>query len=440
MAYKVNLISLGCAKNLVNSEQMLCLIDEAGFEIISSPEGADAVILNTCGFIDNAKMEAIDNIIWLGELKNEGLVKKIIVAGCLPERYKEELSSEMPEIDAMVGVGSFGEIVDVINSVLGGKSDSRFGDIHAPVEETGRIISTGPSWAYIKIAEGCDNRCSYCIIPKLRGKFRSRPMENIIEEAKALAEAGVKELIVVAQDITRYGIDIYNKRSLSKLLETLCQIEGIEWVRLHYLYPDEIDDELIDVIAKNDKILKYIDLPIQHINNEVLRLMNRRGTGDEVRALFKKLRDKIPGVVLRTSIIAGLPGEGETEFEELCEFLREAKIERAGVFPFSPEEGTAAAKMEYPDADIAQRRAELIMDIQAGIMDDFNNSRINSTVTVLCEGIDEETGLFYGRSFAESPDVDGYIFFGGEDVLPGNFYSVKILDDLNGDLFGECQL
>lgn len=438
MAYKVNLISLGCAKNLINSEQMLCLLDEAGVEILNTPEGADAVILNTCGFIDSAKMEAIDNIIYLGELKKVGLLKKIIVAGCLTERYKNELKDEMPEIDAMVGVGSFGEIVDVLNAVMASDEPVyTFGNIDAPIDETGRILSTGPSWAYIKIAEGCDNFCSYCIIPKLRGRFRSRPQENILAEAQALAHAGVKELIVVAQDITRYGIDLYGERTLSSLLTALSEIKGIEWIRLHYLYPDEVDDALIDVIAKNGKILKYIDIPIQHINDAILKKMNRRGTGAEIRALFQKLRETIPGVVLRTSIIAGLPGEGEPEFEELCAFLREAKIERAGVFPYSPEEGTPAAAMERVDEETAAHRAELIMEIQAGIMDAYNQSRIGKTVKVLCEGFQEENGLYYGRSYAESPDIDGTIFFSGKEIEPGNFYDVTLTKDLDGDMYGE---
>lgn len=434
---KVALISLGCAKNFVNSEQMLCLMDEAGYEITDSAEGADVAVVNTCGFIDSAKMEAIDNIIYLGKLKEEGKLKKIVVTGCLSERYKDELFKEMPEIDALVGTGSYGSIVDTLEKVL--STDEKpgvFGDIDAPIEELGRIVSTGPSWAYLRIAEGCDNRCAYCVIPSLRGKFRSRQMDDVISEAKALAESGVKELIVVAQDITRYGTDIFGRRMLSELVKRLCAIEGIEWIRLHYLYPDEIDDELINVIANESKVLKYLDIPIQHINTKILKRMNRRGTGEEIRELFKKLRDRIPGVVLRTSIIAGLPGEGEAEFEELCEFLREAKIERAGVFPYSPEEGTPAAKMDRPDEETANKRAELIMEIQAVIMDEFNESRLGTEEKVLCEGFDEECGYLYGRSFAESPDIDGRILFSG-NALPGEFCTVKLIDVLDGDMVGE---
>jgi len=367
---KIALISLGCAKNLVNSEQMLCLLDEAGYEIVDSYEGADVGIVNTCGFIDGAKMEAIENILRLAEAKQEGLLKKIIVTGCLSQRYQKELTDEMPEIDGILGVGSYGDIVKAVESVL--ESDALFesyGDKDAPVEEFGRIVSTGPNWAYIRIAEGCDNRCSYCAIPDIRGHFRSREMDAVVSEAEALAQSGVRELIVVAQDITRYGTDLYGKRCLSELLRKLCKIEGFTWIRLHYLYPDEIDDELIQTIAEEDKILKYIDLPIQHINDTVLKLMNRRGTGAEIRKLFKKLRDTIPGLVLRTSLIAGLPGEDEAAFEELCEFLREFRIERAGVFAYSPEEGTRAADMERPDEETAERRAELLNEIQTEIMD-----------------------------------------------------------------------
>lgn len=438
MAEKICLVSLGCAKNLINSEQMLSLLVDAGYEITDDYDEADVGIINTCGFIDSAKMEAIENIIKLGQYKQEGKLKKLIVTGCLAQRYKDELFTELPEIDAVLGVGNYEEIVQTVKDALGtDKKISKYGSIDNPIEETGRLVSTGPAWAYIKIADGCDNRCAYCIIPYLRGRFRSRPMENIIEEAKALAESGVKELIVVAQDITRYGIDLYKKLSLADLLKELCKIDGIQWIRLHYLYPDEFTDELIDVIANEDKIVKYLDIPIQHINNVILKRMNRRGTGDEIRELFAEIRRRIPGVVLRTSLISGLPGEGEAEFEELCEFLREAKIERAGVFPYSPEEGTPAERMERPDTETANERAEMIMEIQAGIMDQFNQSRMGTEETVLCEGFDEEFQCYTGRSFAESPDIDGRILFTGENIEPGDFVKIKITEDWDGDLYGE---
>jgi len=432
---KIALISLGCAKNLVNSEQMLCLLDDAGYTLTNEFEGADAVIINTCGFIDSAKSEAIENILEMAELKREGKLGKIIVTGCMAERYRENIAEELPEVDAQVGVGSYAEIAEVVRKTLDGENGDAFGDKNAPVDEVGRFITTGPAWAYLKIAEGCDNWCAFCAIPAIRGRFRSRPIENIVAEAKALAESGVKELIVIAQDITRYGTDLYGKRRLADLCRELGQIEGVEWIRLHYLYPDQFDDELIDEIAANDKIVKYLDIPIQHINNEILRRMNRRGTGDEIRALFKKLREKIPGLVLRTSLIAGLPGEGEAEFEELCEFLREAKIERAGVFPFSPEEGTRAAAMEDRcDEDEAQRRADLIMDLQAEIMDEYYENRIGETMRVFCTDVDG--GYLVGRTYADSPDIDGVVFFEG-DCVPGEFTDVRITGLMDGELMGE---
>ena len=394
----IALISLGCAKNLVNSEQMLYLLSEAGYALAPSPDGADAVIINTCGFIDAAKSEAIDTILEMARLKNEGRLGKIIVTGCLSERYRDAVTDEMPEVDAILGVGSFGDIVKAVGDVFDDKPVSLFSDNSAPVDEIPRVVSTGPAWAYLRIAEGCNNFCAFCAIPYIRGRYRSRAMENILEEAEDLARHGVKEIIVIAQDITRYGTDLYGKRSLADLCRRLSEIDGIEWIRLHYTYPDQFDDELIDEIATNDKIVKYLDIPIQHINNGILKAMNRRGTGDDIRALFKKLRERIPGLVLRTSLISGLPGEGEAEFEELCEFLREAKIERAGVFPFSPEEGTPAAAMEHVDYDEAQRRAELIMDIQSQVMDEFALSLIGKQLPVICLDYDEQEQKWVGRS------------------------------------------
>ena len=425
MKKSIALISLGCAKNLVNSEQMLYLLDEAGYALSPDPEGCDAVIINTCGFIDAAKSEAIDTILQMAELKAAGKLGKIIVTGCLPERYRDDIRAELPEIDAILGVGSFADIVSALDEAFAGNSVEYFGDKNAPVDELPRVVSTGPAWAYLKIAEGCDNFCAFCAIPYIRGRYRSRSMTNILEEARSLAEHGVKELIVIAQDITKYGTDLYGKRSLAELCSKLSEIDGIEWIRLHYTYPDQFDDELIDEIASNDKIVKYLDIPIQHINDGILRAMNRHATSDDIRRLFKDLRQRIPGLVLRTSIIAGLPGEGEAEFEELCEFLREAKIERAGVFPFSPEEGTRAAKMEHVDFETAQRRAELIMQLQSEIMEEFCRSQVGKTLRVLCEGYDEEQKMFFGRSYADSPDIDGLVFFDGAGC-EGNIVDVKI--------------
>lgn len=425
MNRSVALISLGCAKNLVNSEQMLYLLDEAGYVISPDPDGSDAVIVNTCGFIDAAKSEAIDTILQMAELKNASRLKKIIVTGCLPERYREDIMTELPEIDAVLGVGSFADIVTALDEVFAGDTVSRFGDQSAPVDELPRIVTTGPSWAYLKIAEGCNNFCAFCAIPYIRGRYRSRTMDNILEEAKELASHGIKELIVIAQDITKYGTDLYGKRSLALLCRKLAEIDGIEWIRLHYTYPDQFDDELIDEIAGNDKIVKYLDIPIQHINDGILKAMNRHGTGNDIRRLFKTLRERIPDLVLRTSLIAGLPGEGEAEFEELCDFLREARIERAGVFPFSPEEGTPAADMPHVDFDTAQRRAELIMELQQEIMDDFCNAQVGKTLKVLCEGYDEEQQMFYGRSYADSPDIDGLVYFDGAGC-EGRIVDVRI--------------
>ena len=430
------LISLGCAKNLVNSEQMLYLMDEAGFRLVPEPAGADLVIVNTCGFIDAAKSEAIDTILEMAELKREGELGGIIVTGCLSERYKDSILEELPEIDAVLGVGSFADIVAAANTVIEGRSLSLFADNSAPVDEIPRVISTGPGWAYLRIAEGCNNFCAFCAIPYIRGRYRSRKLENVVEEAKALAEHGIKELIVIAQDITRYGTDLYGKRSLARLCRELSKIEGIEWIRLHYLYPDQFDEELIEEIASNDKIVKYLDIPIQHINDSILKAMNRKGTGSEIRELFKTLKERIPGVVLRTSLIAGLPGEGEAEFEELCEFLREAEIQRVGVFPFSPEEGTPAAAMAHVDFDTAQRRAELIMELQAPIMERFCDSFVGQTIRVLYEYYDEETGYHVGRSYADSPDIDGQVLFSGL-CKEGDICDVLITGTEDGLLFGE---
>ena len=437
---KIALISLGCAKNQVNSEQMLCLLDDAGYTLVPEPEVADAVIVNTCGFIDAAKSEAIDIILEMAALKAEGRLRKIIVAGCLSERYREQIKTELPEVDALVGVGSFAEIVDLVRETLDGgdgeKMPERFGDKNAPVDEVGRYLTSGPGWAYLKIAEGCSNRCAFCAIPDIRGRYRSRPFENVVAEAAALAESGVRELVVIAQDITRYGTDLYNgKRRLAELCRALSEINGIEWIRLHYLYPDQFDDALIDEIAVNDKIVKYLDIPIQHINDGILKRMNRRGTGGEIRALFRTLRARIPGLVLRTSLITGLPGEGEAEFEELCAFLREAKIERAGVFPYSPEEGTPAAEMpDRCDAEEAQRRADRVLDIQAEIMDEWYAAQIGKTLRVLCTGA--EGGYLTGRSYADSPEVDGLVWFEGS-CPPGEFTEVRITGLLDGELAGE---
>jgi len=434
---KVSFISLGCAKNLVNTEQMMALCRDAGHTLLEEPAGADVVVINTCGFIDSAKEEAIDTILAAAQLKAEGRVRKILVTGCLTQRYQQEILTELPEVDGIMGTGSYGEIVAALEELMGGGHPCRFASIHGRIDEFDRVLTTPKHYAYLRIAEGCDNHCAYCVIPSLRGRYRSRRMEDVLAEAKKLADAGVRECIVIAQDITRYGIDLYGERKLAALLRELCKLD-FHWIRLHYLYPDEFTDELIDTIADEEKVLPYLDIPIQHCNDKVLKAMNRRGDKAELLALFRKLRARIPGLVLRTSLIAGLPYEDEAAFEELCEFLQEVRIERAGVFPYSPEEGTPAAKMERVDTDEAERRADLIVDVQSRIMDDFNDSRMGGVTEVLCDGFDNQAMMFVGRSYAESPDIDGRIYFTADhEVEAGQFVPVRITAAMDGELTGE---
>ena len=419
----IGFISLGCAKNQVDCERMMYRVQEAGHTVCSGIVGCDVVVINTCGFIDSAKSEAIDFILQTAALKAEGLVGKILVTGCLSQRYQEEILTEMPEVDGILGTGSYTEIVPAVEALLEDNQVVDFGDIDAPEEETGRILSTPEHYAYLKIAEGCDNKCAYCVIPSLRGKFRSRQLDDVLYEARVLAHEGVKEMIVVAQDTSRYGTDLPGgKRLLSTLLKELCRIEDLHWVRLHYVYPDEIDDELIDTIASEPKIVKYLDIPIQHCNDHILQLMNRRGNGEYLRWLLPELRKRIPGLVLRTSVITGLPGEGEDEFIELCEFLKEMRMERVGAFPFSPQEGSEAAKMEYPDSDVAQERAQIIEELQSRIMDEYNESMVGKELEILVDGYDENFEQYYGRSYADSPDVDGRVWIDcDEPVREGSF-------------------
>ena len=434
----IGFISLGCAKNQVDCERMMYRVQEAGHTVKADVVGSDVVVINTCGFIDSAKAEAIDFILQTAALKQEGLVGKILVTGCLSQRYQDEIMKEMPEVDGVLGTGSYTEVVPAIEKLLEGDRVSDFGSIDAPEQETGRILTTPEHYAYLKIAEGCDNRCSYCIIPYLRGKFRSRQMDDVLYEARLLAASGVKEIIVVAQDTSRYGTDQPgHKRLLPELLRQLCAIEDFRWVRLHYLYPDEIDDELIDTIASEPKIVKYLDIPIQHCNSKILHLMNRRGDGAYLRELFAKLRDRIPGLVLRTSVITGLPGEGEEEFAELCAFLREMKLERVGAFPFSPEEGTPAAQMEFVDNEIAQSRAQFVETIQSAIMDEYNAAIIGKSLDVLVDGYDQEYEQYFGRTYADSPEIDGRVWIATqEDISEGDFVKVCIDGLIDGDLTG----
>ena len=434
----VSFISLGCDKNRVNTEQMMALCLQSGMTVQEDCNGSDVVVVNTCGFIDSAKLEAIDTILSVAELKAAGEVGRILVTGCLSQRYQAELIKELPEVDGIMGTGSYGDIVSAVEKVAAGQEYSRFADINGPVEELPRVISTPMHYAYLRIAEGCSNRCAYCVIPSLRGKYRSRRMEDILSEARALAEGGVKECIVIAQDITRYGVDIYREKKLPELLRELCKLD-FHWIRLHYLYPDCITDELIDTIAAEPKICKYMDIPIQHCNDAVLQAMRRRETKAGLRALFARLRSRIPGLVLRTSIITGLPFEDEAAFEELCDFLQEEKIPRAGAFAYSPEEGTPAAEMRNRvDTDEARNRAELIMQVQEQVMDQFNESRLGSVTEVLCDGFDTQAMAYVGRSWAESPGIDGNIYFTAErDVQPGEFVPVRVTGIMDGDLTGE---
>ena len=434
----IGFISLGCAKNQVDCERMMYRVQEAGHTVCEGIVGCDVVVINTCGFIDSAKSEAIDFILQTAALKAEGLVGKILVTGCLSQRYQQEVLEQLPEVDGLLGTGSYTEIVPAIEALLQGDTVSDFASIDTPEVETGRILTTPEHYAYIKIAEGCDNRCAYCVIPYLRGKYRSRQMDDILYEARLLASSGVKELIVVAQDTSRYGTDLPgHQRLLPKLLKELCAIDGIHWVRLHYAYPDEIDDELIDTMATEPKIVKYLDIPIQHCNSKILKLMNRRGDNAMLRQLFAKLRSRVPGIVIRTSIITGLPGEGEEEFTELCEFLKELRLERVGAFPFSPEEGTPAAEMEHPDSTVAQARAEMVETIQSGIMDDYHASMIGKTLEVLVDGYDEEYTQYFGRTFADSPEIDGRVWIAcDEDLSEGTFVNVTIDGLIDGDLSG----
>ena len=434
----IGFISLGCAKNQVDCERMMFRVQEAGHTVKADIAGSDVVVINTCGFIDSAKAEAINFILQTAALKADGFVGKILVTGCLSQRYQQEILKEMPEVDGILGTGSYTEVVSAIDRLLEGERVADFGSIDAPELETGRILTTPEHYAYLKIAEGCDNRCSYCIIPYLRGKFRSRQMDDVLYEARLLAANGVKEIIVVAQDTSRYGTDLPgNKRLLPQLLRELCAIDGFHWVRVHYLYPDEIDDELINVIASEPKIVKYLDIPIQHCNSHILSLMNRRGNGEYLRDLFAKLRERIPGLVLRTSVITGLPGEGEEEFAELCQFLKEMKLERVGAFPFSPEEGTPAADMDFVDNDIAQQRAQMVETIQSRIMDECNEAIMGKTLEVLVDGYDEEFEQYFGRTYADSPEIDGRVWIASQDDLSeGAFVTVCIDGLIDGDLSG----
>lgn len=439
MPVKVGMVSLGCNKNQVDAERMLFKIKEAGYQLVADAALADIAIINTCGFIESAKQEAIETILEFAELKKEGRIKKIIITGCLAERYKEEVHELIPESDAVVGLGCNGDIVNVLDHVLANETFLNFDNKLSLPMTGGRIQTTLSFYSYLKVAEGCSNCCTYCAIPSIRGKFRSVPMEELVAEAKDLVGRGVRELNVIAQDTTRYGEDLYGESKLPELLEELCKIENLKWIRVLYCYPERVTDKLLDVIAKEDKIVKYIELPIQHCDGDILRKMNRPGDEASLRSLIEKIRAKIPGVVIRTTIITGFPTETEEQFNTLAEFVKDVKFDRLGCFPYSEEEGTKAAEMDDQiDEEVRKHRADIIMEQQQIIMAQKNSEMLDKTVEVVTEGYDRYGECYFGRTYADAPDIDGKIFFTsqGRKPVPGKFVKVKITDMLDYDLIG----
>ncbi len=441
---RISITSLGCSKNLIDSEQMRGLLKEAGYELWENEEDADVIIVNTCAFIEAAQTESIECILELAAYKKHGKAKALIVTGCLAQRYKEQVLREIPEVDAVVGVNEYDKIVDVIKSLDEGgehpENIKRISCSDLPMEcgELPRERTTPEYTAFLKIAEGCDNRCTYCVIPYIRGRYRSRKMEDIVAEAEKMAADGVKELIVIAQDTTRYGKDIYGEYKLPELLQKLCRIDGIEWVRVHYCYPELVTDELIEVIAKEDKICNYLDIPIQHCSDRVLKRMGRRTNKAQIVGLIKKLRERIPDIVIRTTLLVGFPGETDEDFEELREFVEETKFDRLGVFAYSREEDTPAYDMpDQVDEEVKEERRDLIMLIQSGISEELNEAKRGSVQRVLVEDKDEIIKSYYGRTYADSTEVDGKVFFKSDKrVKPGDFVNVRIDSNLEYDLFG----
>ena len=436
---KIGFISLGCSKNLVDTEVMLHKLHSAGYEITPNEEEAEIIVINTCGFIESAKQESIENILDASELKEWGKCKHIIATGCLVERYREQVWEEMPEIDALVGVGSLEDIADACDAVMRGEKYSSFRDKETSRLGGDRIITTEPHTAYIKIAEGCDNRCSYCAIPLIRGKLRSRTIEDIVAEARDLEGMGVKEINLIAQDTTRYGRDLYGEYALARLVRALTEETSIPWIRLLYCYPDKITDELVAELRDNPRLVKYMDIPIQHISDSVLLRMNRHGDGATIRAAVKRLRESVPGIVLRTTAMVGFPGETERDFEELCEFVKEARFDRFGAFTYSAEEGTEAATFDGEiDEQTKQDRYDILMQTQLTVAEDKSAASVGLTLEVLCDGYDTVAEIYYGRSYADAPDVDGRVYFKSKTrVMPGEFVSVKITEAIDYDLIGE---
>lgn len=440
METRVGMVSLGCSKNQVDAERMLYKLHEKGYKLVEDAALADITIINTCGFIESAKQEAIETILEFAELKKEGRIKKIIITGCLAERYKEEILSEIPEADTVIGIGSNDDICDILDRVMNGEQVTAFGSKLDLSLTGGRVRTTLPFYSYLKISDGCSNCCSYCAIPSIRGKMRSVPMETLEAEAAELAEKGVRELIIIAQDSTRYGGDIYGKPMLPELLTRLCGIDGLKWIRVLYCYPERISDELIEVMAKEDKIVKYIDMPIQHCDGEVLSRMNRPGDEETLRSLIAKLRDRIPDIILRTTLITGFPGETEEQFERLAEFVKDMRFDRLGCFPYSQEEGTKAALMDGQlDEDTRERRADIIMEQQMLIAEEKNEALIGTVTEAVVEGFDRYGECYFGRTAADAPEIDGKVFFTSPDrrLAIGEFVKVSINETMDYDLIGD---
>lgn len=436
---KVGFISLGCSKNLVDTEVMLYKLHKAGFEITPNEEEAEIIVINTCGFIESAKAESIENILDAESLKEWGKCRHIIATGCMVERYGEEVMREMPEIDALVGLGSLDDIADACLAVMRGEKYISFKDKEKMPLGGDRIVTTEPHTAYLKIAEGCDNRCSYCAIPLIRGRLRSRPIEDIVNEAKDLEAMGVKELNLIAQDTTRYGLDLYGEYKLAALVRAITENTKIPWIRLLYCYPDKITDELIDELRDNPRLVKYMDIPVQHISDKILRRMNRHGDGATIRDAITRLRERVPGIILRTTAMVGFPGEDEGDFEELCDFVKWAQFDRFGAFTFSAEEGTEAALLDgQVDEQVKQDRYDCLMQTQLTVTEDKNKTYIGKTLNVLVDGFDAVSEVYFGRSYADAPDVDGKVYFKAKRrINPGAFVEVKITEVLDYDLVGE---
>ena len=435
---KIGFVSLGCSKNLVDTEVMLRTLYDAGFEITADETEAEIVIINTCGFIESAKQESIDNILDIAWLKKNGKCRHIIATGCLVERYREEVMREMPEVDGILGVGSLSDIKEACEAVLRGEKYTSFKDKETSALGGERILTTPDHTAYLKIAEGCDNLCTYCAIPMIRGKLRSRPIEDIVKEARELEALGVKELNLIAQDTTRYGLDLYGEYSLARLVRAICEETEIPWIRLLYCYPDKITDELIDELRNNPRLVKYMDIPIQHISDSVLKRMNRHGGSQLIKSTVKKLRDSVPEIVLRTTAMVGFPGESEEDFCELCEFVKEARFDRFGAFTYSAEEGTLAAGFDGAvDEQTKQDRYDILMQTQLTVAEEISKEKIGKELLVLCDGYDTVAEIHYGRSYADAPDVDGRVYFSSKRrCSAGQFVKVKITEALDYDVIG----